>query len=50
LHATRKELDDVKPSPVKGGGGKGKAKEEIDPAREALESKCVNGFAVLRRV
>jgi hypothetical protein len=50
LHATKKELDDVKPIPVKGGRGKGKAKEEIDPAREALERICVDGVAVLRRV
>lgn len=50
MHATKKEFDDVRRIPVKGGREKGKAKEELDPAREALERKCVNGVTVLRRV
>jgi hypothetical protein len=49
LHATKKELDDVKPIFVKEGRGKGKAKEDPDPARDALERKCVDDVAILRK-
>lgn len=51
MHATPTELIEVRPIPVKGGNkGKTKAKDEPDLARETLESKCVGGVAVLRRV
>jgi hypothetical protein len=51
LHATKTELQDVKPITLKATSkGKGKAKDESDPVRESLERKCAEGVAVLRRV